>query len=295
MTLPNLLIAGVTKAGTTSLFSYLAQHPDVCGSSVKETEFFSPLLYPDGSLPPRRDYERYFRHCGAQRFVLEATPNYWYGGARLLDATEELLGAPRYVVSLRDPVTRLWSEFTSMHSQALLPASMTVTEYVDRCVAARDDGSAFTPANRRYRSVATGFYAAHLPAWIDRLGARLRIVFFEDLAAGPSLVVRELLDWLGLDPAPAAGFDWEPRNVSGTVRSARLERVARRVTDSQPQLKRLLGGAYTRLNRGGRSDDALDEPTRQQLEALFAPANAALTAALSRAGYRDLPDWLRTT
>ena len=41
----NLIVAGVSKCGSTSLFSYLAAHPDVCGSNVKETQFFMPLKF----------------------------------------------------------------------------------------------------------------------------------------------------------------------------------------------------------------------------------------------------------
>ena len=122
--MPNLLIAGVTKAGTTSLFSYLVQHGDVCGSTLKETEYFSKLLYPDHELAPRRDYERYFRHCGSERYVLEATPNYWYAGGRLLDATEDVLAKPHYIISLRDPIERFWSDFTYMKSKVLLPREL---------------------------------------------------------------------------------------------------------------------------------------------------------------------------
>ena len=41
--LPNLVIVGVGKAGTTSLFHYLRQHPDICGSDIKELRFLNPL------------------------------------------------------------------------------------------------------------------------------------------------------------------------------------------------------------------------------------------------------------
>jgi hypothetical protein len=40
--LPNLIIGGVHKAGTTSVFTYLSMHPDVCGSSTKEIGFLCP-------------------------------------------------------------------------------------------------------------------------------------------------------------------------------------------------------------------------------------------------------------
>jgi hypothetical protein len=46
--LPNLVIAGVGAAGTTSLFYYLIQHPDICGSNVKEVRYFTPVKQSTG-------------------------------------------------------------------------------------------------------------------------------------------------------------------------------------------------------------------------------------------------------
>src|SRR3954463_13629169 len=77
--LPNLVIAGVAKAGTTSLFNYLAQHPDICASDVKETRYFEPLRYGE-VLPPIESYTAHFRHRQGERYALEATPTYFYGG-----------------------------------------------------------------------------------------------------------------------------------------------------------------------------------------------------------------------
>lgn len=297
--LPNLLIAGVTKAGTTSLFEYLVQHEDVCGSSLKETEYFSRLLYPDAQLAPRREYERYFRHCGDERYVLEATPNYWYGGPRLLDATEALLGQPRYIISLRDPVTRFWSDFTYMHSKVLLPRELSAEEYLDRCSERRAAGVEYTEANRYYRTLSTGFYAEHLPAWIDRLGSRLHFVFFETLVSDPGAVMTDLLAWLGLPGDDVAEFDFAARNTTTTVRSAPLQRAAHRVarwTDSatrrRPALKQRLVDAYGRVNRGAPREELLDDATRDRLCELYAPANHALKALLASAGCTTMPEWL---
>ncbi|HVV37163.1 MAG TPA: sulfotransferase domain-containing protein [Acidimicrobiales bacterium] len=297
--LPNLLIAGVTKAGTTSLFSYLVQHDEVCGASLKETEYFSKLLYPDHELAPRRDYERYFRQCGDERYVLEATPNYWYGGKRLLDATEAILDHPRYIISLRDPVARFWSDFTYMKSKVLLPRDLSAAEYLDRCEELRAAGTEFTATNRYYRTLSTGFYAEHLPALIDRLGDRLYFVFFERLASDAAKVVGDLLDWLELDRSAAAGFDFAAHNSTITVRSEPVQRVAHAVarwsdtvTRRYPRAKQVLVDAYTRVNRGGDRDDAIDEPTRARLAALYAPANHALRTTLVAAGYTDVPAWL---
>ncbi len=61
--LPNLIIAGVGKAGTTSLFWYLSQHPGICASDVKEIQYFTPLSEGDGVLPPLSEYARHFAAC----------------------------------------------------------------------------------------------------------------------------------------------------------------------------------------------------------------------------------------
>jgi hypothetical protein len=57
--LANLIIAGINKAGSTSLFHYLSAHPDVSGSIDKETCYFLPLLYSE-SLAPIAEYEAQF-------------------------------------------------------------------------------------------------------------------------------------------------------------------------------------------------------------------------------------------
>lgn len=296
---PNLLVAGVTKAGTTSLFSYLVQHPEVCGSSVKETEFFSPLLYPDGDLPPLDEYERYFRSCATALVVVEATPNYWYGGPRLLAALEEHLDRPRYVISLRDPVDRFWSEFTYMQSKALLPAAMDATAFFDECRAWRDRGDEFTEAGRRFRTLSTGCYHERLPALLDAVGDRARVVFFEDLRDDPAAVIGGLLRWLGLDGTPLDHFDLGARNPTLAARSGVLRRLAygaarpfdrplRRV----PGVKRVLVRAYVRVNGADRRRADLDPATAVRLRAFYDEHNRRLAADLRRRGHVNLPAWL---
>ena len=57
--LPNVIIGGTQKAGTTSLFRYLADHPSVCPSSIKEVDFF--LKYNDEiDMGAVKEYESFF-------------------------------------------------------------------------------------------------------------------------------------------------------------------------------------------------------------------------------------------
>ena len=87
----DVVIAGVNKAGTTSLFVSLAEHPDVAPSAIKETRYFLPARYGD-PLPPRQQWEQYFTSDAPVR--LEATPSYFYGGAAVATAMTSVLTEP---------------------------------------------------------------------------------------------------------------------------------------------------------------------------------------------------------
>ncbi|MEL7223702.1 MAG: sulfotransferase, partial [Cyanobacteria bacterium J06576_12] len=91
MTLPNFLIFGVQKAGTTSIYSYLKQHPQVFVSPRKETDFFCrDLSVPISVDEPRQtrggrqriltieDYESLFARVTDEVAVGEASPNYLF-------------------------------------------------------------------------------------------------------------------------------------------------------------------------------------------------------------------------
>ena len=72
-------IAGVNKAGTTSLFVSLSTHPDVAPSSIKETRYFLPARYGE-PLAPVSVWNDFFAGEADLPVRLEATPSYFYGG-----------------------------------------------------------------------------------------------------------------------------------------------------------------------------------------------------------------------
>lgn len=134
--LPNLIIAGVGKAGTTSLFSYLSKHPDICTSNIKETHYFSPLI-DDKELQPIDDYKKYFCHCDDHRYILEATPRYFYGGVKVARAIYERLGPIKIILVFRDPVNRLFSFYKHLKGTAWIQRVyllMNMLDFVMGCL-----------------------------------------------------------------------------------------------------------------------------------------------------------------
>src|SRR5680860_192059 len=178
--LPNLLVVGVPKAGTSSLFFYLAQHPSICASDEKEIGYFTPLRNPTGKLAPAESYARHFAHCRGERYRLEATPSYSYGGERVVAGIKDLLGSPRIIISLRDPVERLWSGYTMQRTKGQLGISSSFDEYITVCEERHRMGTA-TTVGGHYQGLSIGFYASYLGWWLDAFPENVKIIFTEDL------------------------------------------------------------------------------------------------------------------
>lgn len=294
----NAIIAGVNKAGTTSLFVTLAQHPQIAPATVKETRYFLPARW-GRPIEPRAVYESYWAGAGAAPVRLEATPSYFSGGAALVTKVREICGAPKILIVLREPVSRLVSYFTFQQARLRIPETMTLEEYVAHAERLGDDDFR-DPANEVYFGLRGGMYAEDLPAWVDEFGPDVLVLFFEDLVARPEDTVRRAATFLGLDPAPLEGRGLSSENRTTGYRNRWLQRLALHVNDRYEPflrrhhtLKRRLRGAYLRLN--GRPFPArVRAETRAALAERFVEPNARLAAQLSAMGLdrASFPDWL---
>jgi hypothetical protein len=120
--LPNFIVIGAAKAGTTALYWYLAEHPAVFMSAVKETNFFAygvdergRLLYGDPDVhkfpvTTLDEYKALFAGAGAARAVGEVSPIY-LECPQAPPRIRELLPEVRLVCCLRHPVERAYSDY----------------------------------------------------------------------------------------------------------------------------------------------------------------------------------------
>ena len=107
MALPNLVIIGPLKSGTTSLFFYLAEHPEICASRIKETNYFQSLQL-NKPLANLKIYEKYFKHYKKEKYIMEAS-QYINGGTNVAKSIKETLGRTRIISILRDPIERAFA------------------------------------------------------------------------------------------------------------------------------------------------------------------------------------------
>lgn len=291
----NAIIAGVNKAGTTSLFVSLSGHRDVAAATVKETRYFLPPRWGQ-PLAPVSEYDEYFADARAN-VRLEATPSYFYGGAAVADAMLEVCGDDlRVLVVLRDPVTRFWSFFNYQKARLRIPEDMTGEAYLARGDSL-SDAEFRDPDNERWFGYRGGCYADWLPAWHERFGAHLELVWFEDLMTEPARVLSDVARFLHIDPDGYASLELASENLTTGYRRPGLQRLALRANDRLERflrrhygLKERLRSVYYRIN-GSRRRDQLPDALRATLVTRYAAPNDRLREQLSSMR-RSAPPWL---
>ena len=298
----HVIIGGTIKGATSSLFSYLADHPEVCASRIKETFFFSR----DYGGQPEADRERYARlfDCSDDhRVLLEASPNYLGFTENVAPRIRKLLPNARLIFVLRNPVERFYSHYRFSRSKFDLPEQMSIEEFYDRCREYSDGG--FDPAQtdireRSLRALEIGRYGKHLRRFYDVFdAAQIKVVFFDDLRTEPVRFMTEVCDFIGIDPGFFRNYAFERHNVTFAVRRKILHRlvmIANRLLEStlrrRPRLKRQLVEIYRRLNQGRDGNGGMSDEMRQALRGYYADSNRELASMLQGS---QLPPWLESS
>jgi sulfotransferase family protein len=196
--LPDFLILGAQKAGTTALYAYLRWHPEITGPSFKEVSFFD-RHYAHG--------ERWYRaHMPVRRsgVVGEASPSYLFHPLAP-ERVARMLPEARLIALLRNPVDRAFSHY--QHEVALGREPLTFEEALaredermqgelERMLA---DPSYFSHAWWNYTYAARGRYAEQLERWHAAFPReQVLVLLTDDLAADTAGTYRRTLEFLGV-------------------------------------------------------------------------------------------------
>jgi hypothetical protein len=197
--LPDFVIIGAQKAGTSSLFEYLAHHPDVCGSFIKEVQYFTSRYWIG-----RRGYRAFFPKAGSASCQFgEATPYYLFcpeSAERVFNTIPDA----RIVALLREPVSRAYSHYKhnmrrgheSRRFEEAYRADLKRYRKVGNLLRQPDE----TEYEYRYHSyVRRGLYHDQLRSWMELFPKdQIFLGRAEDFFADPTLMTRRVAEFLGL-------------------------------------------------------------------------------------------------
>ncbi|MGJ3247143.1 MAG: sulfotransferase family protein [Elainellaceae cyanobacterium] len=197
MTLPNFLMIGAMKAGTTSLYRYLKQHPQIFMSPVKEPNFFAlegeVLDDPRVSVTNIAAYHALFDTVTDELAIGEASVRYLYS-PRAAERIQHHIPDTKLIAVLRDPVERAFSAYVYQYSRGSDLSS--------------DFGKALRLEPERiqknydcwwhYKSM--GFYYAQLKPYYDRFApSQIKVYLYEDVCDRLHDVVQNIFQFLGVD------------------------------------------------------------------------------------------------
>lgn len=289
---PNFFIVGAAKAGTTSLWAYLRQHPDIYmpeTDALKEPAFFSELKW----IKSLDAYLRIFEKGRGRRAVGEASTAYLTcpeSAARLRESCPDA----RIVIILRNPADRAFSLYNWMIREGYewIEPFERALEEEDR----RAADEAFHRSNPQYfynyLYFRSGLYAGQVARYLD-LFPRERILFllFDDLKRDAVGATRRLCEFLGV----SSDFSPEPEvfNPARVPYSAPMQCRIRRATHAMgrvyfPRVEWIKkAGFAANLALGKGKPTKLGAALRAELLARYESDIAKTGAAIGR----DLSHW----
>lgn len=296
MTLPNFLIIGAPRSGTTSLHHYLRQHPDVFMPEGKEPSFFAfvdqrvPAEGPGAewfqrsAVTSRAEYEALFADARTPA-IGEASPVYLIEPAAPA-RMRELIPAAKLIAILRHPVERAHAAYLGSRRDGQDPAR-TFEEAV------RDEEARLRRGWRFARHVNNGMYHRLLTGYYEAFPReQIRVYLFEDLVRDARAVLRDLFAFIGADPEFVPDLS-RRYGATGLIRNPVLSVLWRNSEVPRRVVRDLLPVSWR--------DRAFEWVTRDQVKPSIAPELRAELIehyrpdilALQTLIGRDLSVWLR--
>ena len=298
--MPNFLIFGAQKSGTTTLADHLSKHPQVYMSPMKEPGFFDfENRTPDFKGPKDKElyqhmvtdlaaYQGLFSGVTDEQAIGEATTWYLYSQQAPV-RIKHYLPDVKLIAILRNPVDRAYSAF--------LHARRDDRETVHNFVEALDQEDARIAQNWEYlwRYKQMGFYFPQLSRYFEQFPpAQIRIYLFDDLSARPTELLDDICDFLEIDAALMPEIS-KRYNVSGIPKNRLLHNL---VVSQDSLVKRAIRPFIpseavrqqirSRISKRNLSKPEMSAEAREKLVGVYREDVAKLETLIDR----DLSHWL---
>ena len=263
--LPDFLLIGTMRGGTSSLFKYLSSHPVVIPSLRKEIWYFSnDKYYQKGEKWYRAHFPTgLYKHCleslrGRNVLTFEASANYLYS-PHAPELIKKTVPEARFIVMLRNPVERLYSHYQYNFRRGVEKRSLVeILEHISLHLHSGGPVMVQEAENTRaienpFQYFSIGLYEQHLQNWLAHFPLEKFLVlqsedFFSNTAEAYNQVLRflELSEW---KPAEFRNYSyWGNRRVKEKSQSAmesiQRERVSEWYMSYNEQLYRLIGRRF---------------------------------------------------
>lgn len=245
--LPHFIIAGVQKGGTTSLYAYLDQHPEMYLSRPKEVHFFD-----DQFQKGMRYYRRHFPFAKSGMLTGEASPYYIFH-PHAPDRINEHIPDVKIIVVFRNPIMRAYSHF-HMQRRAGKEHLATFEEAIaaegERLKGEREkmlQNAEYNSVNyKKYSYAARGMYYEQARHLLDVFGEN-RVLFLksEQLLEAPREQLEKVYRFLGIAQEFPASLKKKHVGDYPAINEATMRHLKEAYREDQEKLSALLGSEFS--------------------------------------------------
>jgi len=281
---PDFFIAGAPRCGTTSMYAYLRQHPQIHVSVHKEPHFFGSDLTPlPGAIRDEALYLALFAGAGDRPRAGESSVHY-LSSRRAPFEIRDYAPEARIIILLREPLAMahsLYSLYTRTGNEDLATFEEALAAEPERRAGHRIPAGAYFPEGLQYTEEA--LHAGKVERWLEVFGReQVLCILFDDFVRDTAAVYRRTLEFLGVDASFAAELD--PRRAGEL---ARIQAI-RQLRQVPPEVRRRMQFDQMKLHQGP-SRPAPGAALAARLRERFAADVARLGKLLGR----DLSAWTR--
>lgn len=298
--LPNFLVVGAAKAGTTSVYNYLKQHPEIYMSPLKEPFYFSFIDAKPSFKGPYdektnkeiitnlSDYEKLFESVNWEKAIGECSNSYLFFRQSALNIKKTIPDC-KIIMILRNPVERAYSHY--LQSIMLGHENLSFKDAIKNEQVRKKENWRW-----HYQYVAQSLYYEQVLQYYDIFGEqKIRVFLFEELKSDALKVMKNIFEFLEVDSSFKPVI--EIHNATGLPKNKILHKflsydnwikdITKPFTSSK-----LRGKIYNLIllkNYDYKKKNKLDDELRKELNIVFKDDIMKLEKLINR----DLSNWLK--
>ena len=278
MILPNTVIIGAPKSGTSSLFFWLNAHPEVCGSRVKETFYFHDRVHPRFNKNANfikhglSKYPDFWSHYAQEKIILEATAQYIFLNNPMVELSK-FPSPPKIIILLREQSSRIYSLFKfNKYRLGQVEKNVSFETYIG------ERNNNVLEAN----PLAQSNYLEVIKRWDEKFGKENILVYqFEKMQKDKVSFMKQVALDLAIDESFYNNFDFFKRNETRSMKNHKLHRLGLKIQPYVPQWlqEKIFVPFYLAINSSKAPAITADEKEYlQRLKNEFKSSNKQLAA-----------------